>query len=555
MKLTVGFLGFFMPLLLWAQQVVVQDSDIQNGDQVVWTADQTYILDGLVFVEEGATLTIEPGTVIKGKAVPTTGDYTSALIITRGAKIIADGRPDAPIIFTAEADDVVDPMDLSLSDRGLWGGLIVLGYATINTATGVGQIEGIDPNESRARYGGGDLPTGPVDTDTSGVLRYVSIRHGGAEIGPGDEINGLTLGAVGSGTVIEYVEVISNLDDGFEWFGGTVNTRYLISAFNADDAFDYDQGFRGKGQFWFAIQAPDFGGRIAEQDGGTDPEDGQPYAIPVISNVTFIGPGVDPFPQGDGAQLMIFRDNAGGKYFNSIFTEYNGSGGGAGITIEDLSGTGEDSRKRLEAGDLLIQNNIWWQFGDGNDWESIAPQSFVRQHLQANGNQIVDPQLRSISRSMNGQLDPRPLSNSPASSGAIVLADSFFASVPYLGAFDPNAPLWLERWSALYQYNVTKIAETENSGQTWIATAQLFQNYPNPFNPVTTITYTLQKAAPVRLTIVNGMGQIVSVLVNRYQTAGTYSVQWNGVRWPSGVYYYQLQAGTNQQVRRMLLLK
>ena len=206
--------------------VTVTDDDI-NGD-VTWTANNTYVLDGFVFVEDGETLTIEPGTVIKGK--PGQAENSSALIIAQGGKIYANGTPSKPIIFTAEADNLNG--NLPLDTRGLWGGVIVLGKAGINTATGVGQIEGIPSTEPRGAYGGND------DTDNSGVIRYVSIRYGGTDIGEGNEINGLTMAGVGSGTRIEYVEVFNNKDDGFEWFGGTVNCKYLVSAFNGDDAFD-----------------------------------------------------------------------------------------------------------------------------------------------------------------------------------------------------------------------------------------------------------------------------------------------------------------------------
>ncbi|RMG93501.1 MAG: T9SS C-terminal target domain-containing protein, partial [Chloroflexi bacterium] len=140
-----------LPVILSAQTIVtVKDGDINANDNVTWTSDNEYLLDGLVFVESGATLTIQPGTIIRGKEVPTTGDNTSALIIVRGAQIFAEGTANAPIIFTAENDDVNDPNDLLPTDRGLWGGVIILGNARINTAAGEGQIEGIDPNEVRA---------------------------------------------------------------------------------------------------------------------------------------------------------------------------------------------------------------------------------------------------------------------------------------------------------------------------------------------------------------------------------------------------------------------
>lgn len=555
-KFTQILLALCLPLVLFGQ-VVVNDNSIQPGDSVVWSANNEYLMDGLIFVEQGARLTIEAGTVIRGKQIPTTGDNTSALIICRGGKIYANGTAAQPIIFTAEDDDLADPNDLTLEDRGLWGGLILLGYAAINTTIGVGQIEGIDPNEPRAAYGGGSSPN---DADNSGVVRYVSIRHGGAEIAPGDEINALTLGAVGSGTTIEYVEVLSNLDDGVEWFGGTVNIKYLVSAFNADDGIDYDEGFRGKGQFWLVLQATDFAGRSAEQDGGTNPVSGTPYAIPVISNVTYIGPGLTAFPQGDGGEMMIFRDNAGGKYYNSIFTEYNGALGGVGIRIQDLA-SGEDSRMRLENGDLLLRNNIWWQFGAGNTLSAIAPQQFVADSLAANNNLIVNPELASVVRQPGGNLDPRPNPSGPAASGALILSDPFFTPVSYYGAFDPNAPLWFKGWTAVSQY-VTGIKENPLGNDQLVKDFEISQNYPNPFNPSTNIRYRLPRAAEVKITVYNVSGQLVETLVDGYRAAGEYLVTWNAANLPSGVYFYRLWASSSSgeaparvETRKMMLLK
>ena len=543
------WLGLF-PVLGFAQeQVVVTDADIAAGDSVVWTADHEYILDGLVYAEEGARLYIEAGTVIKARQNPTTGDRTSALIITQGAKIYAMGTPARPVIFTAESDDLNDPADLGIDDRGLWGGLILLGRARINTASGVGQIEGIDPNEPRGAYGGTD------DHDSSGELHYVSIRHGGSELAPGDEINGLTMGAVGDGTKVDHVEIISNLDDGVEFFGGTVNIKYLVSAFNADDGIDYDQGFRGKGQYWFVLQAADFAGRCAEQDGGTDPEDGKPYAVPVIANATYIGPGTAVFPQGDGGELMIFRDNAGGKYYNSIFTEYNGAKGGVGIKIEDLS-SGQDSRQRLESGDLSLVNNIWWNFAAGNDWPHISPQDFVRSYLTDHQNRIVDPQLAGISRSLDGKLDPRPNPDGPAAAGAVAVPDSFFDSVDFLGAFDPNAPLWLKGWTALSAYGIlTGVADRRGGTKTVLEAPGLLRNYPNPFNPGTTVVYSVEQRGHVTLSVYNPLGQRVALLVDKEQAAGRYAVQWNAADQPAGIYFSRLITPSSAKTGKMILSK
>lgn len=222
------------------------DADINTGDVVTLDSNHVWILKDGVFVDSGAVLNIEPGTIIKGEGG--TGEDSKYLCVARGGQIFANGTEDKPIIFTGSTDNVDDPYDIAYGTNGLWGGVIILGRSFCNTPTGVEQIEGIPTTEPRGEYGGG---LAPDSLDNSGVFRYVSIRHGGTEIGAANEINGLTMGAVGAGTVIEYIEVYNNYDDGFEWFGGTVNTKYLVSAFNGDDAFDYDEGFRGYHQFWF----------------------------------------------------------------------------------------------------------------------------------------------------------------------------------------------------------------------------------------------------------------------------------------------------------------
>ena len=234
---------------------------IENKNKIVttnivgnttWFSDTVYQLGGRITVENGAVLTIQPGTVIKGEAG--TGANATALLVARGGKIIAEGTPQLPIIFTSIADEITPDMvsqgnfqspNLDPTVNGLWGGVIVLGNAKISPkpdATGEVssvQIEGIPTSDPSGLYGGND------DTDNSGILKYVSIRHGGTNIGSGNEINGLTLGGVGTGTVIENIEVVSNQDDGVEWFGGSVNTTNLVVWNVGDDAIDTDQSWGG----------------------------------------------------------------------------------------------------------------------------------------------------------------------------------------------------------------------------------------------------------------------------------------------------------------------
>ncbi|MFT4779797.1 MAG: hypothetical protein ACI923_002340, partial [Flavobacteriales bacterium] len=213
-----------------AADIVITDDGSGTGT-TTWTADNNYILDGLVFVNSGQALTIEAGTVVKGMAG--TGADASALVVARGGQLFANGTDIAPIIFTFEND----PLDGSTpwDTRGQWGGLIVLGDAILNSTPGESQVEGIPDTEARGLYGGEN------DNDNSGSITYISIRHGGTDIGAGNEINGLTLGGVGAETVIEHVEVVSNADDGIEFFGGTVSIKWAVVAFCGDDSFDYDE--------------------------------------------------------------------------------------------------------------------------------------------------------------------------------------------------------------------------------------------------------------------------------------------------------------------------
>ncbi|WOK05977.1 hypothetical protein RT717_23145 [Imperialibacter roseus] len=206
-----------------------------------WTKDNVYQLDTRVTVLDGVTLTIEAGTIIKGNA-ELSGANAAVLMIARGGKIMAEGTAEEPIIMTSTDDDI-QPGDLSgttLTDEDTkWGGLVVLGKAPVSAKTEDPQIEGVDAADTNGRYGG------TAADDNSGVIKYVSIRHGGAEIAEGSEINGLTLGGVGTGTTIENIEVYNNSDDGIEFFGGTVNVKNVLIYSVGDDALDVDQSYAG----------------------------------------------------------------------------------------------------------------------------------------------------------------------------------------------------------------------------------------------------------------------------------------------------------------------
>lgn len=538
--------GYLGNLIAAAGEVTVRD-DITTD--VTWTSDNVYLLDGLVFVDSLATLTIDAGTVIKGleDLNITTGEGASALVVRRGGKIEAVGGPSSPIIFTSELDDVSDPDDLDQRDRGLWGGVILLGSATNNEPTMNTQIEGI-PTELNALYGGTN------DDDDSGTLTYVSIRHGGFSISgvEGDEINGLTFGSVGRNTVIDHVEVFANGDDCFEWFGGTVQARHLVGAFCSDDSFDYDQGFRGKGQYWFSIHDTDIAGRAGEHDGGDSAGDAaMPFSIPVISNVTYVGSGATATVSGgdNNDQAFAIRDNAGGKYYNSIFTDFPGGA----MEIED-KGVGS-SRERLEMGDLVFQTNVFYGFGAGATLDAIVAGDFAESILTAANNTIGDPMLAGISRAADGGLDPRLTVGSAARTSAFDIGDSWFDVTPYLGAFgDSN---WMTGWTTLdmngYLGDLTVGVEVV-SGDAPMSVS-LSQNYPNPFTGTTSIEFDLVDQADVELAVYDLLGRSVEVLVDGIRPAGHYRATFDASGLSAGVYIYRLKVGSQSLTRTLSVMK
>ena len=339
-----------------------------------WTCDNTYVIDGYVFVQDGQVLTIDAGTVVKGAAG--SGADAAALIVSRGGQVIADGTADCPIIMTYEAD----PLDGSVAydTRGQWGGLIVLGKATTNFG-GVAQVEGIPADNDQAAYGGDN------DTDNSGVFRYVSVRHGGAELGAANEINGITFAGVGSGTIVENVEVVSNLDDGIEFFGGAVSVKNAIVAFCGDDSFDWDQGYHGDAnENWLVIQ--DQPGAVGDRGGeldGDDSDDGNvsademPFSTPTVAGWTIVGVG--------GNQGMLFRNGSGGHVSNAVITNVS-----EGIEIEDKE-TPEDAFDRWVAGDLTLMDiTIVGDAGIDYDGEEVADGDEQLQAYADSNNIVVD---------------------------------------------------------------------------------------------------------------------------------------------------------------------
>ena len=275
-----------------------------------WTADKVYELNGRVIVTDGVTLTIEPGTIIKGRDGQ--GVNASALMIARGGKLNAVGTAEKPIILTSILDDIepgeIAGSTLSENDKGKWGGLVVLGKAPISFSGALeAQIEGVPAEESLGLYGGS------VANDNSGMIKFVSIRHGGIEISGGSEINGLTLGGVGSATVISDIEIFANSDDGIELFGGTVNATNVLVSHQGDDAIDIDQAYGGTIDGFLVVHAGDTDKGL-EIDGpeGTENASGKF----TLKNGTITG-------AGNVGNPADFKSKAQGTVENVVFQGYD----------------------------------------------------------------------------------------------------------------------------------------------------------------------------------------------------------------------------------------
>ncbi|KQR70652.1 hypothetical protein [Pedobacter sp. Leaf176] len=312
-----------------------------------WSASKIYLLKGFVFVSNGATLTIEPGTIIKGdKATKGT------LIITRGSKINATGTVDKPIVFTSA-------LASGARSQGDWGGVILLGKAPVNQGTDV-KIEGglVQPTGKDEKlyiyYGGTDA------ADNSGTMKYVRIEYGGIAYSVDNEINGLTMGGVGNGTTLDYIQIYRSGDDAFEWFGGTVNAKHLLAIGTWDDDFDTDFGYAGNVQFALAQRVSTVADQSQsngfESDNNATGTDQTPKTSAVFSNVTVLGPikangGSFNANFYHGAQI---RRNSSISILNSVI-----SGFPIGLYIDDTKVvTANSTSANFTSGNMVIANNL-----------------------------------------------------------------------------------------------------------------------------------------------------------------------------------------------------
>lgn len=399
------------------QGEITLNTTLKAGDNI--------LLKGFVYVVDGVTLTIEPGAVIKGEKAT-----KGSLIIERGGKIRAEGTREKPIVFTSD-------QPAGARTYGDWGGLILCGKSIVNNTEGEAKVEG----GPRSWYGGTD------PDDDSGVLKYVRIEFAGYPLEPNKEINGLTCGGVGRGTTIEYVQVSFCGDDSFEWFGGTVNARYLIAYKGWDDEFDTDYGYQGKLQFLLGIRDPKHADTSKsngfESDNDADGSGNAPLTRPVFSNVTLIGPlyGVSSGkPESDilyvtedapnGAKggsfqaAMHIRRNSSLKVYNSVFTGWPYGlfldHANAGATVKNVIFAGMWKNFRNDASQAYFETASL-----GNSLYDSSNELFARDGDYAS---VVTDKIGGASFTDDE------------------LTDDFFEKVLYKGAFD-GVNDWTKDWT------------------------------------------------------------------------------------------------------------
>jgi hypothetical protein len=499
------------------------------------TNDKDYTMQGFVRVQDGATVTIQPGTTIFG-------DYNSqaALIIKPGGKIMAEGTADEPIIFTSQFTKAGAPQP---PDYGDWGGIILLGNAPINPGTS--SIEG--PGDS---YGGTDT------MDNSGVMKYVRIEYPGIPFSPDNEINGLTFGGVGAGTTIDYIQVSYSGDDSYEWFGGTVNCKHLIAYRGLDDDFDTDFGFRGKLQFLLSVRDPQVADQAGASNGFESDNDASgstndPRTSATFWNVTLIGPAaattslVDPkFGRG-----MHLRRSTQLKINNALIMGWNTSG----IHID-----GTNTVADAQSGALYVKNSIISGTIGGVNFTSTDAtfQTDMPAWWTNNGGRTyaenTEVMLADPFNIDNPNPFPMDLDSPVLTGGGTPPDDGFFdPSANYVGAFSSDE--WTDSWSS---FNIDHLVSVkEEQLQTIPKVYTLTQNYPNPFNPATKIRFSLPESAKTKLTVYNALGQQVAELVNGFKNAGNYEVTWNASNLSSGIYFYRIESGKFLSVKKMTLLK
>jgi hypothetical protein len=421
-----------------------------------WFADTTYVVKGFVKVIAPAKLTIAAGT----KVVGDTNVAGSALFILQGAQIDARGTAAQPIVFTSQRA-------VGSRQPGDWGGLIIVGRGRVNRSGRV-VLEGTTATatDEVVYSGGGD------DADNSGILQYVRVEFAGYPVLQNAELNSFTFAAVGSGTTLDHLQAMAGLDDSFEWFGGAVNAKYLVSYEAGDDHFDAAEGYRGKNQFLIAYQdtllraraglpgGPSSDPQAFEVDGceGTGCDLGrasEPHTMPVFANFTLVGTGSSVISGQNGGVGMVLRRGAGGTYINGVVARFPGRA----ISVRDAFTDELRVKDSLVLRNLLLSGNAsnfepaGTNFGQSTNFTTASIDSTT---LAPTALFVSLPATNPTSAAV---LDWTPAAGSPAATGGLATfpaiiaarAGTFIVPTTYRGAVDPAGPKWWDGWTVYFR--------------------------------------------------------------------------------------------------------
>lgn len=533
--------AFALASISLSAAIVPVSGDITSN--TTWTKNNQYLLNGFVYVKSGATLTIEPGTVIKGDKAS-----KATLIITRTGKLNAAGTASEPIVFTSN-------QPVGQRAAGDWGGIILLGNApqnfndTISTNPVVlqprdGVIEGgVNNAAGDGKFGGTNA------ADNSGTLTYVRIEYPGVAFQLNNEINGLTMGGVGSGTTLNHIQVSYSGDDSYEWFGGTVNADHLIAFRGTDDDFDTDNGFGGKVQFGVsfrdkAISDLATGGASNgfESDNDAAGSSNAPVTAAVFSNITIIGPR-----ENDSTSLtgMTFkrgahiRRNSRESVFNSIFVGYP-----TGLFID-----GSAAQANVTSGELNFKYNSF--FGCPK-MEKAYDSTYVT--TPANNIAWLANTTDALLTAPYNAAAPNavPATGSPVLTGADFTnakLTSGFTTVTYRGAFGAN-DTWANTWTNLDPQNTPYNAPT---GINDVVEATTMTLMPNPNNGKATLGFDLKENAAVSVNVYDISGRLVSNVANTDFAIGTQKINISLNEVNNGIYFVRVNAGTTTTTLKMVV--
>lgn len=515
-----------------------------------WDCDTIYFMRGKIYVTNGAELTIQPGTIIIGDTL-----NKGSLIITKGSKIHAVGTPTCPIVFTSSKA-------VNRRVRGDWGGIVILGKSTINQPGGIANIEGIAPG-ALSEYGGGLTPN---VNDNSGELKYVRIEFPGVALSLNNEINGLTMGGVGAGTLIDFVQVSYSNDDSFEWFGGTVNAKHLIAFRGIDDDFDTDNGFSGKVQFGIGLRDPlvaDISGSNGfESDNDASGTANTPQTRAIFSNMTLCA-GSDSATNLNYRNGAHIRRNSHLYLYNSIDMGYP-----TGVNID-----GTLSQANVTA-DTMVRNNIFGVKYTPKNVITSTPTgtASIIALLGAGGaasNRFYTANAGGVSLGNPFNLNNpnlRPTAGSPALSGSSfmlpgLLGDPFFTPTNYVGALAQQASQnWATTWvnfrPTSTQYTglcaCTTALAADLSEEAAVAVKGEVSIYPNPAKGTFTVnTNGITGNVTVKVSNVNG-----AVVYNKQSAVaakGAINVSLNNA--PAGLYFVTVTNGTASTTKKINIIK